>query len=233
MTRRRLVTLAVVALAASACGGSDPVAAPSSRAVEVRTTACGDASRTTGSGVIVADGLVVTAAHVVIGATEVAVVGEGTGESQASVVVLDTVNDVALLDVDGVDGFDDVELSDLVAGQPATLVGGASSGDVEVEVLRRVMISVDEVRSTAIVERDGYEIRGSIESGDSGSGIFDADGALGAVLFAEPSVSSGVEAADADRAFATAAGAVEALLTRADRQVHECDPTQSRLVVVE
>jgi len=227
------LVLAAAVLSAGGCAGSEQQrdVAPESRAVTIRTTACGDASKTVGSGVMVGDDVVLTAAHVVIGATDVAVQSAGAAESSGVVVALDTVTDLALVQVDAASPVSDVTLTDFVADERATLLGGASSGDVEVDVLRRVLINVDEVRGTSVVQRDGYEVQGAIEGGDSGAGIFDADGALGAMVFAEPSRTSGSRAGPTDRLFATSSSAIRTLIERSDRRAHVCDPGSSRLVV--
>ena len=231
---RRVAVPGIVTLVAAACagGGSNEPSEPveSSRAVTIRTTACGDTSRTTGSGVVVADGLVVTAAHVVIGATDVFVRSGGSDELVGDVVGLDTVNDLALVQAGVASGSEPVALTELADDQVATLMGGAASGDVDVEVLRRVTIDVAEVGGSQIVRRDGHELRGVIDGGDSGAGVFDSDGRLGAIVFAEPSASRGSDGTEFDRFFATASAAVGSLVDSGDRRSHACDPQASRLV---
>ncbi|MFK8026393.1 MAG: serine protease [Ilumatobacter sp.] len=231
--RHRRVAVTVAFLVA-ACGASEvpAVSSPASRAVAIRTTSCGDASRTDGSGVVVADDLVVTAAHVVIGAADVFVESGVAAESRGEVVALDTVNDLALVHTELQGRFAAVVFTELSESDAAMLVGAATSGDVDVEVLRRVLIDVDEVRGTDVVRRDGYELLGAIAGGDSGAGVFDADGRLGAVVFAEPRSSRRSEPEESDRFFATASPAIEALVGGDARDEFACDPGASRLVRV-
>jgi len=233
----------VVGLAA--CGGSGEAStsgigtnvSPEDRSVLIETTACGDASKTTGSGVIVENDLVLTVAHVVIGADSVFVSGSDSRSVDSdervtgAVVVLDTINDLALVRVPTaplVGSVDDIALADFSGGDSATIHAARTPGVVPVEVLRRARISVDEVRGPNVVEREGYELAGEIDGGDSGAGVFDHRGALGAIVFAEPSTP---EAGDL-RAFAVAVPPIDELSDGLE-QSYSCDASMSRLIVDE
>ena len=189
------------------------------RAVVLTTTACGDSSRTTGSGVVVDQAIVLTAAHVVAGATDVFVDG---AEEPAAVVLIDLTRDLALLKVPGVDA-PPIELVDLDSGVEVQVVGGASSGTVDAVVRRRVRMEVDDVRSTTRSHRSGYELDAEIAGGDSGAGVFDTDGGLGGIVFAIPTERSG-------STYAVGRSEIDHVLSVAGRGEYHCDPAQSLLV---
>jgi hypothetical protein len=218
------VTVAGIVLSAGCAQGRD-VTAPEDRAVTIRTTACGDASHTMGSGVMVDKGTVLTAAHVVVGATDVLVeipdvAVEMSDELVATVVVLDHSRDLALLDLPGVDAKP-VELVELDAGDRVRIIGGATSGTVDAEVERRVSMEVDDVRRTTRSERAGYEVDAAIAGGDSGAGIYDGKGGLAGIVFAVPS-------ARGDATFAVGAVEIDAVIS-AERAAHRCDPARSQM----
>ena len=167
-------------------GSREDRGAPEERAVAVSTLPCGDASSRQASGVIVSPGVVVTAAHVVADSLEVSVRG-GSVERPADVVVLDLDADVAVLDVpDGseTDPSGPVELSRFTRDQAVRLVGGSATGTVDLVVSRPVRIDIDGRRLGERVERDGYELMGVTADGDSGAGVYDAEGRLGGLVFA-------------------------------------------------
>lgn len=226
MNRRGLCRwlLAATCIALPAGCGSDPVqTSPDERAVTLRTTACGHASRTTGSGVVVDDGLVLTAAHVVVGATDVLV--ETPSDVASTVVLIDRSRDLALLAVPGVDA-QPPDIVELDAGQDVRIVGAASSGTVDATVERRLTMQVDDVRRATRSQRAGYELDAAISGGDSGAGVFDDEGRLAGIVFAVPTTR--------DRAtFAVGAREIDTVLTSPDRVDHVCDPDRSEVVPVE
>ena len=141
------------------------------------TTAQGQA---TGSGFVVSsDGLIVTNAHVVEGASEVTVkVGTGGDQLPAKVVGIDTSRDLALLDVDG---------SDL----PALQLGDSSKVEVgDATYAIGNPYGLDHTLTTGVVSAldrqlqapDGAVISGAIQTdaalnpGNSGGPLLDASG---------------------------------------------------------
>ncbi|MEL6891202.1 MAG: serine protease [Actinomycetota bacterium] len=221
------------------CGGDDPVSvAPAARVAVVSTEPCGDASGRTASGVLVVSGRVVTAAHVVVDAERVSVrVGDGD-LLDARVTALDTVADIAVLEVGADDlmrvdadastsgtadaDIDAVAFASFESGETVRMVGGAASATTELVVRTRAAIEIEEVRGTERVRRDGYELLGETADGDSGAGVYDTDGRLGAIVFAASNERSGVT-------FAVAAREVDRVLDLAATSF-ECDPVASRLV---
>ncbi len=222
------IVVGIVAFAG--CAQGRDVTGPEDRAVTIRATACGDASHTTGSGVMVDEGTVLTAAHVVVGASDVLVeipdvTWETSDQLVATVVVLDHSRDLAVLEIPGVDlpGVDakPIELVELDAGDRVRIIGGASSGTVDAEVERRVSMEVDDVRRTTRSERAGYEVDAAIAGGDSGAGIYDGKGRLAGIVFAVPR-------ARGDATFAVGAVEIDAVIS-AERAVHRCDPAHSQM----
>jgi S1-C subfamily serine protease len=212
----------LVVLVVASCS-QDLTTTPEQRAVTLSTDACGHASKTTGSGVIVGAEDVLTAAHVVVGASEVRVAVEVGPPVVATIVLLDTVLDLAVLRVPGVTATE-VEFAAAVAGDELTIVDAASSGSVNAEVLRRVTMVVDEVRGTAKAPRSGYELLAEIDGGDSGAGVFAADDRLAGIVFAASTQRDGI-------AWVTHADELAAVLGQPGDAHYVCDPDASRVVL--
>ncbi len=186
--------------------------------MRIETTGCGHASATSGSGVIMEPGLVLTAAHVVAGAAGVQVVASA-GTWSGEIVVLDRTRDLALLRVSELTASP-VELTQLAGGDRGQVVVNSSPGVTPVTVTRRVQMTVDEVRGADRHRRGGYELDARIDRGHSGSGLF-SDDRLAGIVFAVPS--------ERDATFAVRAEEIEAVLDRAERS-HACDPEESLVV---
>lgn len=217
---RILVLVAVASIAANSCHGTTP-ATPAERTAAITTGACGDASGTSGSGIVVDRDVVLTAAHVVIGATSVDVtIGDVT--APGTVVRLDPRRDLASVRLE-TPAFDPVSTGFATAGSEVSIHGSAS-GPTDAVVVRRVTITVDDVRATSRSKRDGYELDTVIAKGDSGAGVFDAEDRLVGVVFSESSERTGI-------GFAVSSAELHHLLEQ-DEASYECDPTRSRIVEV-
>lgn len=215
------LTVGLAALAAAAgCGGSASSGPLVERDVTIETSACGDVSKTSGSGVVVGDGRVLTVAHVVIGASGIDVISSA-GTRSASIVQLDPTRDLALLDVADLSA-PEIELVDLRTGETGIVIDGGTSAPAAAEV-RRLILEVADVGGTASHRRTGYELTGDIGPGNSGAGVFDADGRLGGVVFAISTDRDGV-------AFAVGAEEIEPLLSSSSDVPHVCNPDASRVV---
>ena len=167
----------------------------------------------------------ITAAHVVIGASQVTVTSSDGIDHTATIVAVDTLTDLAVLEVSGLLA-PPVDFSRLEAHDAVTVVGGAASGSVPAEVIRPATLTIDEVRGTRRTSRGGYELRAEIGRGDSGAGVFDADGRLAAIVFAVPTEREGI-------AWATRADEIEAVLDDVrDDSHYVCEPEASRVIVV-
>lgn len=232
----------------------DPAAAteygPAERTVAVVTTACGSSSAAIGSAVRLDTTLVLTAAHVIAGAGSVAVVDEDhlpvdrewPGFSPvtlfddavaATVLAFDPGRDLALLEIDRtpVEGVDALEfgrpdLGTLAVGEVIE-IRGAAAPPVDGTVAQPTTIEVDEVRGRSRVDRDGYRLDAATGRGDSGAGVWSADGRLVGLVFA-------VSVADDTRTWAVSGREIEDFLaTTGDGppSSYRCDERTSRLVV--
>ncbi len=160
------------AAAAAADGTVASVAAAvSPSVVEIATETA------TGSGVVLSeDGDILTNSHVVAGADAVKVTFSDGSTAQATVEGTDPESDLAVIDVEGVDGLtpatfgdsDDVVVGDEVVaiGSPEGLSGTVTSGIVSA-LDREVTVSVDEGQSNG--GSWPFEFGGGRYNGDTGS----------------------------------------------------------------
>ncbi|MET0911538.1 MAG: serine protease [Ilumatobacteraceae bacterium] len=177
-----LVVGSTVAFVA-ACGGDDD--APPLAVVTVEATGCDRPQPRFGAGTFVADGVVLTAAHVVEGDLRDLTVGG----APAAVVGLDIGTDLALVALVG--AADDtadwsVTAADDVAPGPVRIVTPDAS--TEAELLRTLTLRVDDISDDTVTERAALEVDVVVAAGDSGSPVVDADGDLiGVVVLRRPS----------------------------------------------
>jgi S1-C subfamily serine protease len=212
----RIMIGAVACAVVAACGPDSSA----DRAVALEVEGCGHAFATSGSGVAVDRGLVVTVAHLIVQADGVRV-RTAAGVQEASVLVVDRRSDLALVGLGSIDASP-VHLRDAAAGEVVTIVGGRASGDVPATVRRTLDIRIEEVLGTERVLRRGLELRADASVGDSGAGVFGHDGDLLGIVFAVASDGS-------DTTWATSASEISVLLD-ARRGTWGCDPSRSELV---
>ena len=185
---------AVAAAVALALGltlwGTLEEAPPAGSFVSVTSTGCG--GRSLASGFVVADDLVVSAAHPVAGRRQVAVTSS-TGETRSGyVVAFDAALDVAALRVPGLAGEPVVLAPDDAAERaPAGSTGvvASASGDGELvskpaRVTRRVRANIDDVYEIQRVSRRGLELGFDGGYGDSGAAVLNGDGVVVGMVFA-------------------------------------------------
>lgn len=148
--------------------------------------ACGRVQE--GSGAIVASDRVVTNAHVVAGVNRPTVQVGGVGRRYpARVVAFDSRRDVAVLAVNGLRGAV-LPLGDpLGRGSDAIVAGFPNNGpfDVVPARVRRSLVALGEdIYSEPGVEREVYELFATVEPGNSGGPMLNADGELVGLVFA-------------------------------------------------
>ncbi len=182
--RRAALALAAVGLAAACGGGDDAVGADqvARLAGEVCTVPL------LAGAVVVDDGLVLTAAHVVAGAAGPVTVRLGTGAEEAGTIVgFDPARDLAALAVPA--GFGrPVELGQAGPGVTGQILSVGREGavvGVRHEVLRVITATGDDIYGDGDVSRQALELAADTLPGMSGGGVFDADGALLGIVFAE------------------------------------------------
>jgi S1-C subfamily serine protease len=163
----------------------DVVARATASTVNVEAHGCG--RRYEGSGFAVAVDTVVTNAHVVAGASEVAVRRPDGATRLATVVAFDPERDLALLTVDDL-GQQPLPLAGLAQGDDAVAIGYPGGQNTP----RPMPAEVSEVR-TALgrdiygrqpTERQVLFLSSSLRQGDSGSPVVTTDGSVGGVVFA-------------------------------------------------
>lgn len=217
--RLTVATLAVV-LFATACG--DRVVPPQERSVTVSTAGCGYATEAISSGVVVGDGLVLTAAHGVRGSSSVDVTAVDGATRPATIVGLDMRRDLALLSVTEFDA-PALELAHAAAGDVGRIVGSSASGTIPYLVRRAVDITIDRIGGEGGHERVGYELEATSRTGDSGAGAYDDQGRLIGIVFATSDDGTGAT-------WITASSEVGGFLTDDLTGPWVCDPDESRIV---
>jgi S1-C subfamily serine protease len=157
--------------------------------VRVLAIVCGD--RAAGSGVAVANGYVVTNAHVVAGSREgaVSVAMEAGDPVEARVVLFDPALDVALLHAPNL-GAQPLRFAsrDPERGTAGAALGYPGGGSLLVEpaaVTGAYRATGRDIYGRIRVDRDILELRARIERGDSGGPFVLRDGTIGGLVFAE------------------------------------------------
>jgi S1-C subfamily serine protease len=178
----RAIGVTLVVTTAVGCAADPP-----SGIVGLSVTGCSTGAAH-GSGIVVAPGLVLTAAHVVKGADAIDVTN-GVHATTGSVVAFDPDMDLAYVRVD----------ADL--GAPSSLAdGGVDRGEqgvayvfrdgrvvtLPVTVRRSVHIRTEDIYIDSDTNRPGFELDADIESGDSGGAVM-VDGQVVGVLWASSS----------------------------------------------
>ena len=164
------------------------VDAISSSVVSIHTTAAvqrgpfSSETEAAGTGIVIDDnGLVITNAHVIDGATtvEVALDSDDTPRA-ATVIAADAANDIAVLRVDDHDGLVAAPIADtdtIGVGEPVIAIGNALDLDGGMTVTSGIVSAVDRSIETSNGEL-GHLIQtdAAISSGNSGGPLVDADG---------------------------------------------------------
>jgi len=139
-------------------------------------------------GVVVDEGLVLTAAHVVAGAEGPLEVRLASGGSRpAAIVGFDPDRDLAALAVTGLDSVA-AQVADGVAGESGMIVSFSRDGartDTPFVVERQISATGEDIYGEGDVSRQALELAAEIEPGMSGAGAFDDDGDLVGLVFAE------------------------------------------------
>ncbi|MFW5933482.1 MAG: trypsin-like peptidase domain-containing protein, partial [Actinomycetota bacterium] len=153
----------------------------------VRVSARGCDRRYEGSGVTVAPDTIVTNAHVVAGAEEVRLTSPDGNQHDADVVVYDPERDLAVLEADGL-GQQPLELGRAEAGSEGVSIGypgGTTTPRVAPVTIseRRTAVGRD-IYGVEETEREVLFLAASLEQGDSGSPVVDADGQVVGIVFA-------------------------------------------------
>ncbi len=203
----RLVAAAVAALLVAATGcnadtgadteeDSDADPAAIAATVRVRADGCGPRIEL-GTGTAIADGLVVTAAHVVAGADRIEIVDRSGVAVDADVVWFDPDLDVAALrpstEIDNAVVLREEPGREGERGLVVVISAEGTPEPLAVDVLQRVTMRTTDIYGDERVERLGLRIDVGIEPGDSGTMVHLPGGGVGVVWSRSTS--------DADRAW--------------------------------
>jgi S1-C subfamily serine protease len=152
----------------------------------VTTRACD--RQVTGTAAVIADGYLVTNAHVVAGSSTIRV-ELPTGETDATVVLFDPELDVAVLYAPSVDARAlRFATGDPGRGTLGAALGYAGGGPLVVlpaAVTGGYQAQGRDIYGGDLVVRDILELRASVEPGDSGGPLILEDGTIGGLVFAE------------------------------------------------
>jgi len=158
-------------------------AAPS--VVRVLGTACG--LGISGSGWVVAPGLVVTAAHVVAGERDTTVEQPGSNDRLAAhAVAFSSKNDVAVLRVPGLDARP-LSLAEPREGEPVAIVGYPENGPLDStpgRIGRTATVLTADAYGNGPLARTVTSVGGRVRHGDSGAPAIDQEGRVEATVFA-------------------------------------------------
>jgi len=212
----------VLGLAVACSTGTQTALAPADRAVHLAVDGCGVSSDTSGSGFVFDDGLVLTTAHLLIRAGGVEVTYPDGSRATAEVLAIDTLRDLAALTVPVID-VDRALIGKAEAGDTGFVVGGSTSGTVDLVVRQYASLSIEEVLGTERSGRRGYEIEAATADGDSGAGVYDQEGRLLGMVFA---VTAG-----GGSTWVTASEEIDQFVSQVDRSgmPYICDPETSRV----
>ncbi len=175
-----------VALPPSGVGRDPHIRAVSGSVVRVTGTACGLGIE--GSGWVADGNLVVTNAHVVAGEDDTGVqVAGGGARLPARAVVFDARNDIAILQVGGLEADALPVAEDPPSGRLGAILGFPKNGPYDVRSARlgatRTVVSQD-AYGRPDVARSIVAFRGLVRSGNSGGPIVDKRGRVIATVFA-------------------------------------------------
>lgn len=142
--------------------------------------------RLMGSGFVIADGYVLTNAHVVAG-TQLVNLDTVLGVKHADVVLYDPEVDIAVLHAPEL-GLPELTWAprELKSGDDAVVMGFPESGPFEADAVRvrtQLELSGPDIYATGRVERGAYTVRGDIRQGNSGGPMFTPEGQVAGMIF--------------------------------------------------
>ena len=160
-----------------------------------------------GSGVVVANGAVVTNAHVVAGEGATTVVVPGRGQFDATVVAFDSARDVAVLHIARV-GVSPLPVADAQVGETGGVFGypgGGAEQEAPARVAQRIIAQGSDIYHSEPTRRDVLVLAAKLVPGNSGGPVVDDRGRVIGIAFA-------VDPGAASTAYALATDEVNAVL---------------------
>jgi len=153
-------------------------------AVGVEATGCSLVA-SIGSGVVLAEGSVVTSAHTVAGAESIVVVDTVGTRHDAVLVGFDADVDLAVLAVDDLDA-DPLALGRAERDDAGWVLAWHPDEGVHANsmtVTKRIRVTIEDIYVEDIVERDAIEIAADVGHGDSGGAVVTTDGRVVGVVY--------------------------------------------------
>jgi S1-C subfamily serine protease len=166
----------------SSCAADPPAAV-----VGIVVKGC-DPGEENGSGMIVEPGLVLTSAHVLAGARQIAVLDDGV-RVPGTIVAFDPEMDIAYLSIaDRTTAPMSIASDHVRAGDNgvAYVVRGGEPVTLPIRILRRARIHTEDIYIQGETVRAGFELDADIRAGDSGGAVM-IDGEVVGVLWARSS----------------------------------------------
>jgi S1-C subfamily serine protease len=169
--------------------------AASASTVRIVGQACGEVQE--GSGFVVADGYILTNAHVVAGVRVPQVQRQGGGAENATTVLYDPKTDLAVLFVEQSPGpvlrLADAEVT---RGAVGAVLGYPGGGDLTggKAAVRRELRAVEgrDIYGRGSVERNVYELQAQVRPGNSGGPFVLTDGRVAGIVFAASTTDEGI-----------------------------------------
>ncbi len=155
-----------------------------SAVVKVRGQACDLIQQ--GSGVVVANGIIVTNAHVVAGERATTVVVPNLGAVDATVVAFDPARDLAILRT-GRLGVAPLPIGDAQVGETGGVFGypeGGAESEAPARVAERITAQGSDIYHSASTERDVLVLAAKLVPGNSGGPLVDDQGRVAGIAFA-------------------------------------------------
>jgi len=163
-----LIAGALAGAAATSCADDGPVVASEVRAVAIASQPCDRPLPAEGMGVVLGDGIIATAGHLVEGARRT-VTADG---APATILSVDARTDVAILRADVTGGA-------ALADQPVGAVHVTTpDGDVAALIVRTGALVVHDTTDRAAHRRQAHTLRPDVAAGTSGAPLVDGAGAV-------------------------------------------------------
>ncbi|GGE95885.1 MarP family serine protease [Mycetocola zhadangensis] len=148
-----------------------------------------------GSGFVVSEDRVVTNAHVLAGVTELVVEAPNEMPRPGRIVYFDPVDDLAVIDVSGLDAPALPMATALSPGSEAAVMGYPFGGPFtagSASVLAHGTTLVPDIYGATPAPRQVYTLAANVQQGNSGGPLLTTDGAVVGVIFAKSDVTENV-----------------------------------------
>lgn len=186
LSSRRITITVLLGLLASACTATPAPVPETALAATVGVEAVGcEPTTERGTGILLRDGLVLTAAHVIAGTEAISVVFEHE-TLPAQVVAFDPEQDLAVVRVNTT--RPGLAVGEINPGDSAWVMAFDHFDDVPVpkpvQVLRHLAVTTSDIYLEGSFERPVLELSGELVSGDSGGALVSESGEVGGIIYA-------------------------------------------------